>query len=135
MRLPKFISRIIARCNAPYSKDVIIWNIYQTDLVHPEYNANFARIAPYVHLYPKHFKYIGGYGNLARVYSQAVLEHFNNKLPFEIEQAIIEDSHSNLMWNITDAGHIWSREAAELMREHDQIAYDSLIVQRKKVCA
>ncbi|MBO6280926.1 MAG: hypothetical protein J6N49_00195 [Alphaproteobacteria bacterium] len=133
MNLSKFIKRFIARLNAPYSKDVIVWNIYHTDLVHPEYNANFARIAPYVHLYPKYLKYIGGYGNLANAYSRAVLRHFNNKLPFEIEQAVIEDSHPNLVWNMTDAGHIWSCKAAELMKEHNKIAYDDIIITRKKV--
>lgn len=133
MWLSKFIKRLIARFNAPYDEDVIVWDTYQTDPVHPEYNSNFARIAPYVHLYPKPFEYIGGYGNLARVYSHAVLKHFNNKLPFEIEQAIIEDSHSNLIWNITEAGHIWSREAAELMKEQNQLAYDDIIIKKGKI--
>lgn len=133
MWLSKIINRFLQRIKAPYSENVIVWNIYQTDLVHPENNPNYALIAPYIHLYPRHFEYIGGYGHMARVYSQAVLKHFNNQLPFEIERAIIEDSHSNLIWNITDAGHVWSKEAAELMQKHCPIAYDDIIVKKGKV--
>ncbi|MEE6207621.1 MAG: hypothetical protein VZR95_06175 [Alphaproteobacteria bacterium] len=133
MWLTKVINRFIQRLDAPYSHKVIEYTVYQTDLAHPEDNPNYALIAPYIHLYPRLFKYIGGYGHMARVYSQAVLKHFNNRLPFEIERAIIEDSHPNLVWNITDAGHIWSKEAAEVMRKNYKLAYDNLIVKERKV--
>lgn len=102
--------------------------VKQTDLVSPERNPLFVKYVPHMHHYRKIMQYVGGYGHLSRLYCKTILKHYNGKLPFEIERAVILKAHINMMYNLTDAGHQWSEKAQKLMKEKQPMTYEHLIL-------
>ena len=93
------------------------------DLQNPERSEKFLEIIPVLHKYSIALSFISRYNKVAAYYSKTILDQNGNRLPFEIEKAVIESKHCNLLFELSIQGHTWSNNAKELMKQHHRVVY------------
>ena len=87
------------------------------DLANPKNNAKFNKIIPFLHKHNFALKFINTYGHVEDCYVEGLLKHHQNRLPLEVEQAIIECPETNLLFGITSRKYKWSPKAKKLIKK------------------
>lgn len=110
-----------------FTEEERILNILKTvDKVHPEKDKNFIAVIPKLHLYPKAIDILNIYGNLATTYSVELLKYSTLGIPFSVEKILIQAKNTNLLYYLKHAGHTYSNEAKELIKEYHPNCYEHL---------
>ncbi len=104
--------------------------VEDTNKANPYGNRKFIAIAPKIHLCPRALEYVNCYGHLSKVYCASLVACYPKNFPFEIEKAIIELQRPNLIYYLTEAGHIWSTDAKDLMREKHSLPYQHNVLKK-----
>ena len=108
--------------------------IEQTNKIDPFRDANFKKITPKIHLVPEALNEVNTFANLGICYSQNLVAYYKDDIfPFDIEATIIKLERPYLIYNLTDAGHIWSDAAADMMYQmHPVLYYQNVLPQKSQ---
>lgn len=81
----------------------------------------FIKNVRHMHKFKFALNFISSYGLVTKLYAEQMVAQ--KLITPEIEKIYIEQKDTHLMYYINDAGHIWSIEAKQLMRDHRPLAY------------
>ena len=109
----------------------ILCVVENTDKANPD-TEEFRRIIPQIHLVKKALEIVAYYGKMSKLYCQTLVEKYESVFspevedcfPYEIERAIIRLKNINLIYDLTNAGHTWSKRAQKLMKWLRPLQYE-----------
>ena len=113
------------------TKSKVIKIVERTDKADPYGDKDFKEIIPQIHTVKEALRMVNSYGQLRNLYSKTVVAI--GDIPFLVERAIIRLPTPILIHDMTDAGHVWSGAALELMRKIHPRSYFAVVSGQKKL--